>query len=198
MTSPAPDDRELLAAVVRGDGDALDAWYRREHPVVHRLCTGFLADAAEADDATQDALLRLLDGLPRFDAGQDWARWRNTVVLNHCRDRLRRRQARSRAEDEGARLARPAVLPAPDDVASGREVRAVLMAALEELSPREREVFVLRDLEAHDTAEVAAALGIGESSVRSLLALAHRRLRRLLEERAPGLLPRPAAGGSAR
>ncbi|HTE04726.1 MAG TPA: sigma-70 family RNA polymerase sigma factor, partial [Planctomycetota bacterium] len=172
---------------------ALDTWYRREHPVVHRLCAGFLADVAEADDAAQDALLRLLDGLPRWEAERSWARWRNTVVLNHCRDRLRRRAARRSAEDASVRAALPAALPAPDDVAAAREVRAVLMAALASLSPREREVFVLRDLQDEDTADVAAALGIGESSVRSLLALAHRRLRRVLQERAPGLVPVAAA-----
>ncbi len=194
MTSSAPDDRDRLAAVVRGDGDALDAWYRHEHPVVHRLCTGFLANTAEADDATQDALLALLDSLPRWDSARDWPRWRNTIVLNHCRDRLRRRQARSRAEDAGARHAPPAALPAPDDLAAAREVREVLMSVLVELSPREREVFVLRDLQGEAGADVAAAMGIGESSVRSLLTLARRRLRRLLEERAPGLCPLPLAG----
>ena len=189
---PAPDVSDLLPAVLAGEADALDAWYRTEHPLVHRLCAGFLADLAEADDAAQDAMLRLLDRLPRWDPARPWPRWRNTIVANLCRDRLRRRATRRAAEDAGGAALLPSALPAPDDAAAGAEVRAVLMAALSELSPREREVFVLRDLSGESSAEVAFALGIGESSVRSLLTLAHRRLRRLFTERAPGLCPVPA------
>jgi len=183
MNSSAPDDPDLLAAVVRGDGDALDAWYRREHPVVHRLCTGFLADATEADDVAQDALLRLLDGLPRWDATRSWSSWRNTVVLNLCRDRLRRREARRSAEEAGARAAPPAVLPAPDDVAAGREVRAVLMAALTSLSPREREAFVLHDLQ-------------GRGRRRRGCGARHRREQRALAAHAGAAPTAPAARGA--
>ena len=83
----------------------------------------------------------------------------------------------------------PARLPDPLSAAQQSEVRDILMAALTELTPREREVFVLRDLEGNTTAESAVALGVGESTVRSLLTLARRRLRALLGERVPELVP---------
>ena len=57
-----------MRAVLAGDALALDRWYRREHPEVWRLCVGFLADAAEAEDVAQDAMLKLHDELPRWDA----------------------------------------------------------------------------------------------------------------------------------
>ena len=57
------------------------------------------------------------------------------------------------------------------------------------LSPREREVYVLRDLEGGDTKVVATALGITESSVRSILTLARRRLRHVIGSKLPGLVP---------
>ena len=68
-----------------------------------------------------------------------------------------------------------------------REVQTILTESLAVLSPREREVFVLRDLEERPTKEVAAALGVGQSTVRSLLAMARRRLRDVLEQRLPGI-----------
>jgi len=78
---------------------------------------------------------------------------------------------------------------APDPMAEleRREVQAVLLESLAALTPREREVFVLRDLEEHSTREAAVALGVGESTVRSLLTLARRRLRGVLGERLPGV-----------
>ena len=178
---------ETLQPLLRGDPHAVDAWYRAEHPEVYRLCFGFLAEAHEADDAAQDAMLRILDRLPSYDPSRGYRAWRNTVVLNLCRDRLRRRGARSRAT-EGAALrdpsgAGPRPLPSPEQAAQAAEVRDILAETLASLSPREREAFVLRDLQGESTADAAAALGISESSVRSLLTLARRRLRNLLGPR---------------
>jgi RNA polymerase sigma factor (sigma-70 family) len=79
-----------------------------------------------------------------------------------------------------APLCLPSALPSPEEAAQAAEVRTLLLGALAALSPREREAFVLHDLEGADAAETALALGIGESSVRSLLSLARRRLRTLL------------------
>ncbi len=181
-----------LPGLLAGEPAAVDAWFRAEHPRVHRLCFGFLADAAEAEDAAQDAMLLLLDRLPAWDPARPWEAWRTSVVLNHCRDRLRRLAARRTAE--GAAAAARASLEAADPCAprDGAEVRALLVGLLGELSPREREAFVLRDLEGLETADVAGTLGITESSVRSLLTLARRRLRELLGARLG------TAGGEAR
>lgn len=187
MTAPPePDVRRHLPAAQRGEPEAIDAWYRAEHPRVYRLCAGFLADAVEAEDAAQDAMLKLLDSLADFDLRRDWRAWSNTLALNVCRDRLRRVASRARAESAAAGpLHAPTTLPAPDAAAHGGEVRALLMAALARLSPREREAFVLHDLQGEETASTARALGISESSVRSLLTLARRRLRTLLAPHLP-------------
>ncbi len=178
---------ELLRAVEAGAPEAVDAWFRAEHPEVYRLCFGFLAQAAEADDVAQEAMLHLLDTLAARDPAGSYRAWRTTVVLNRCRDRLRRGAAR-RAAEEGAALTRSeALLPDPHAALERAEVEHGLALALRALPEREREAFVLRDLEGLETAEVARALAITESSVRSLLTLARRRLRELLGARlAPG------------
>lgn len=193
---PSSDPQHaLVRAVLDGDAEAVDRLYRSEHPTVHRLCFGFLADEAEADDAAQDALLHLLDRLRSWDPTRSWPAWRNAVVLNHCRDRLRRRQTRRQHEDGAAELSLPGVLPRPDEAAQAAEVQAILRAALANLSPREREAFVLRDLEGRPTDETAGSMGVSPSSVRSLLTLARRRLRGLLGSRLPELAgPGPVGG----
>jgi len=196
MKTPMPDDGTgsdaRAAAASSGEPQAVDAWFRADHPEVYRLCAGFLADATEAEDIAQDAMLKLLDNLDAWDRRRGWRAWRNTIVLNLCRDRLRRLAARRGAEQratDARHAAVPARLPDPLSAAQQSEVRDILMAALTELTPREREVFVLRDLEGNDTATTAVALGVGESTVRSLLTLARRRLRTLLGERVPELVP---------
>lgn len=178
--SPAP---ELLRAVETGAPEAVDAWFRAEHPEVYRLCFGFLAHAADADDVAQEAMLHLLDRLGSRDRAHSYRAWRTTLVLNRCRDRLRRATSRRRAEEGAAGTRGEVLLPDPHATAERDEIDRLLAFGLRALPDREREAFVLRDLEGLDTAEVARTLGITEGSVRSLLTLARRRLRELLGAR---------------
>jgi RNA polymerase sigma factor (sigma-70 family) len=185
-----------VAGAAAGETQAIDAWFRAEHPRVYRLCFGFLANAAEAEDAAQDAMLQLLDNLNAWDPLRPYPAWRTACVLNLCRDRRRKDEARLRAEERAASERLPENLPSPhgqDADEQREEVRHVLQASRAQLSPREREVFVLKDLEGQATRDVSATLGIAEGSVRSLLTLARRRLRQLLGERLPEVAG-PAGG----
>lgn len=180
-------DRSLIRRVAAGDPDAVDRWYREHYPDVYRLCLGFLAHGAEAEDVAQDAMLHMIDRLQKWDERQAFRSWRNAVVLNLCRDRRRRavrqRDAEQRALQEGLHIG--AASPAPDQAMRQVELRAMLERTLSGLPEREREAFVLRDLEGVATADAARAMGVAESSVRSLTTLARRRLRGLLATMLP-------------
>jgi len=143
--------REVLRAVVDGRPEAVDAWFRSEYPDVHRLCFGFLADAAEAEDAAQEAMLHVMDRLDSWHPERSYRAWRNTLVLNLCRDRQRRADARRRAHLRAHEVREQAPLPDPLRELERAEVQRELRSALEALTPREREAFVLRDLDEQPT-----------------------------------------------
>lgn len=170
----------ILQQAARRQPEAQDAWFRADYPCVYRLCLGFLANAAAAEELAQDAMIHLLDRLDRWNPTLPYQAWRTTVVLNLCRDHLRRQDARNRAEDllQIQPVRQP--LPDPQDLAAGRELQMVVTHALAQLPPREREAFVLHDLEHRPTSEVAAVMDITPGSVRSLLTLGRRRLRGIL------------------
>jgi RNA polymerase sigma factor (sigma-70 family) len=175
---------ESWAARLRsGEEAALGGWYQAEYPVVRRLCLGFLANGAEADNQAQEALFKLHQNLTHWDHTRPYAAWRNTLVANCCRDRLRsgiRRQQRERAQ------ARPeATHMRPGQSLEQAEFEADLERALTALSPREREVFVLIDLEEIPAAEAAQQLQIKASSLRAYLSLARSKLRQHLAAHAP-------------
>jgi len=182
-----PDD--LAQAVLDGEPRALERWYRAEHPPVWRLCLGFLADRAEADDVAQDAMLHLHDRLERWDRTRPFETWRNSVVLNFCRDRRRRAEARERAERSALEHALPARLPEPGAALEQGELAELVTRGLSALTEREREAFVLHDLEGRPADEVARTMDIAQGSVRALLTLARRRLRNLLAPRLEGYFP---------
>jgi RNA polymerase sigma-70 factor (ECF subfamily) len=187
---PAPRPDDLARAVLDGEPQALERWYRAEHPSVWRLCLGFLGRRAEADDVAQDAMLHLHDRLLRWDQARPFEAWRNGVVLNFCRDRRRRAAARQRAEGRAA-LERdmPVILPEPGATLEQGELAALVTQSLSVLTEREREAFVLHDLEGRPSDEVARAMDIAQGSVRALLTLARRRLRELLAPRLAGYVP---------
>ena len=172
-----PGGPEGLAGLRAGDPQAVDRWFRAEHPRVWRLCLGFLGAAEEAEDAAQEALLKLHDHIDAWDPERPYGPWRNALVLNVCRDRLRRREVRARAEEQAAAERELEAEVSPSADLEQGELRDRITRALALLSEREREAFVLRELEGEATAGVALAMKISESSVRSLLTLARRRLR---------------------
>ena len=183
---PQPSEGARLARALRaGDEERLGEWYAAEYPAVHRLCLGLLASGAEADDAASDAMLHLHDRLERWDPERPYGPWRSRVVVNLCRDRLRRASRRAVHEERAAALRSETVLPHPADAASADELRGVLERSLGKLSPREREAFVLIDLEGSSAAEVAENLELAVSTVRANLSLARRRLRELLGAHLP-------------
>jgi RNA polymerase sigma-70 factor (ECF subfamily) len=180
-----PDRAPLLALQLHsGEEDALGPWYEAEYPTVHRLCLGFLARRSEADDVAQDAMLHLLDKISKWDPFRPYISWRNTVVLNLCRDRLREVARQTAHEERVARmqseLGSEALLEQPSKSASAEEMRAWLERSLALLAPREREAFVLIDLEGFTAGEAADQLGLSPSTLRASLTLARRKLRTLL------------------
>lgn len=182
---PLVDPAALALEVREGRSELAGDWYAADFAAVHRLCLGLLASAAEADDAAQDAMLRLHDKLSTWDPRRPYGPWRNRVVTNLCRDRLRSLKRRVEHERTAAGERLELTLPDPADAASASELAAVLESALGRLSPREREAFVLVDLEGGDAASVAEALDLAASTVRANLSLARRRLRDLLGSRLP-------------
>ena len=185
-----------LAALLRaGQHEVLADWYRAEHAGVYRLCFGLLRHEADAEDAAQDAMLHLYDQLSRWNPERAYGPWRQRVVVNLCRDRMRRQGARRRAEEAPRLLG--ADVPEPAVVVQQDETQELLRQALGLLPPREREVFVLRELEGESVGDVAEALGIGSSTVRSLATLARRRLRERLAPRLGLEEARPERGGAS-
>lgn len=188
--SPAPDSDpadagEDLARALRRGEDVLGEWYRAVWPAVHRLCAGLLADTAEADDVAQDAMLHLVDHLERWDTGRPFGPWYRRVVINRCRDRLRAGRRRREHEERAGTAWSGGVLPDPSESAGSSELGALVDRFLRRLPPREREVFVLVDLEGRTPAEAADELGVAGSTVRAALALARRRVRDALAPHLP-------------
>lgn len=136
----------------------------------YRLATFVLRDASDGEDAVHDAAVL---AWTRFDELRDrslFDAWFDRIVINVCRQRLRRRGVRPLNMDVSP------VVPLADG-ASGRAERDALRRALDRLTPEHRAVVVLRHLEGYSIGEIAARTGEREGTVKSRLHYALRELR---------------------
>ncbi|MEO6121642.1 MAG: sigma-70 family RNA polymerase sigma factor [Acidimicrobiales bacterium] len=154
--------------MLAGDGEALDRLLRRHYDRLHGLCRRLTGNEADADDATQEALIAIARGLTggRFDGRSRFSTWAYRVATNACLDELRRRSRRplatSSVDFEAASTA-----VAPDSAAAER---IDVDRALARLPVDFRAAVVLRDLCQLDYAEIAEVLGVPPGTVRSRIA----------------------------
>jgi len=200
-------DRELVAALRRGDREAfaeiVDAW----SPGLLRLARLHVPSHAVAEEVVQEAWLGVLRGLDSFEGRASLRTWVTSIVLNQARSHGRRERrmipfaSLLRRTEEGRD--EPAVDPerfqGPGDPRPGwwatppaawgdperwldaEQTRAVLLGAIATLPPRQREVITLRDILGMSEAEVCTVLDVTEGNERVLLHRARSKVRAALE-----------------
>ncbi len=166
------DGPDLAAAAQNGDRDALDRLLRQHQTQIHAVCRRITGNDTDALDATQDALIAIVRGLPRFDGRSRFSTWAYRVATNACLDELRRRRRRPvvglPTHPDGTSV--EPVDPDADAVIDQVGDRLEIDAALTQLAPEFRAAVVLRDLCQLDYAEIAEVLDIPAGTVRSRIA----------------------------
>jgi RNA polymerase sigma-70 factor (ECF subfamily) len=164
----AEAEDELVRSAQRGDALALSALVDRLAPFVGRICGPIALEHGE--DAAQEALIAVMRDLPALREPRALHGWARRIA---AREAVRHaRAARRETSLPEPELAQPAVaggaLPAPGDPALARDVRSVLAA----LSPEQRAILLLRDLEGLSEQEAAALLEVEHGTVKSRLSRA--------------------------
>lgn len=177
FTAEPESIRSLIQDAKAGNLAAFEQIVTRYERIVLRIARRLLADSELARDVAQEVFLRLHGKLGKFQEGKDLAPWLYRMTVNLCHD-LRRRSKPSVALDLAPAL-RDAALD-PEQAMELLQRQELVAAALAELSPREREAIVLRDLEGLSTAEVARVLRSSEGTVRSQISTGRVKIKRFV------------------
>ncbi len=165
----------------REQEEALAALVDQYAATLYRVAFSVLRNAADAEDAVQEAFLRVLRHSATLGEVRDHRVWLIRIVWNIVLDRKRRAKTRPETDDI-AELAR--VLPASglsaEQRAAAAQHHAHVLACVDRLPAKEREVLVLSAFEELTSVEIASALGVTESSVRSRLFRARNLMAELL------------------
>ena len=209
MSTVELSERDLCAALRRGDESAFSTLVSLYHAPLRRLALSYVRSAAVADEVVQETWLAVLRGVDNFEERSSLKTWIFRILTNKAKTRAERESrtvplsalpSGDAGEDESAvdpnrffdqqharwpgHWASP---PArwdelPAEHLEGRELLDAMKAAIEELPARQRQVIVLRDIEGWDAEEACRVLELSEANQRVLLHRARSRVRQALED----------------
>ena len=197
----------MVEALRRGDRDAYTTLVDELTPPLLRLAMAHVPSRAVAEEVVQDTWVAVIGGIDRFEGRSALRTWIFGILHNIARTRGKREQRtlpfaffQRRAEEGGG----PAVDPdrfhgqagalhgqwssppaewlEPERKLATDEARRVMLEAIRDLPPRQRDVIVLRDIQGYSAEDARNALGISETNQRVLLHRARSKVRAVLED----------------
>lgn len=173
-------DGEVVRAVLAGDTERYGELVRRYRDRYARYAARMLGSADAADDAVQDAFVRAYDQLAQCRDPNKFVGWFFLILRNRCF--AERRKSRDAVPLEAAGAV--AGTDRPDGAMEAAERRRELQRALLDLTPEQREVFVLKHVEGLSYDEMAERLNTSVPSLKMRMHRAYDRLREQLRDRA--------------
>jgi RNA polymerase sigma-70 factor (ECF subfamily) len=183
----ATSDEQIVERALSGDAEAFGEIVHRWERRIFALAYGMLGREEDARDATQETFLAAFRNLRGFRGEAKVSSWLHRIAVNQCITRQRRAKVRNEAaiEDEEGRHASSFSAPldlSPARVAEGRESSEAVRRAVNGLPLDLRQVVVMKEFEELTFREIAEALDLPLSTVKSRLYTAMRQLQMRLQK----------------
>lgn len=171
-----------LSRAKNGDQAAFGNLVETYQDAVFNLCFRMLGDPYEAEDAAQESFLRAYKAMDRYDSSRPFSTWLLSITAHHSIDRIRRRKFTKVSMDAMPYqfIADPS--PGPEAALGATERQERVQSLLETLSPTDRAAIVMLYWYEMSYDEIAEALGLTNSAVKSRLHRARRTLAESWEE----------------
>lgn len=177
---------DLLEGCRAGEVAAFERIYELHGARMKSIARNLLGQESEAEDAVQEAFLKIYRGAASFRGSATLSTWIYRILVNTCYDQLRKRKRHPEDplgtpagshehEHEHERDARLPPAPTAD-----QPLRLAIEQSLSRLAPRQRTVFLLSAVEGFSHREIAGVLDVSEGASRTLLFEARRKLQDLL------------------
>ena len=176
-----PPDAELIEKALAGDMQAFRRLVERHQRFVYALGYRLLGTVGDAEDVTQETFIRLWKNLSRYRSEVKLTTWLYKIATNLCLDSLKSahsKQGKSTVNVVDYQGRMPAHASA-DEPLLKEELAVALERISEKLSPKQKAVFVLRDIENLDMAEIGKVLKLSPGKLKSNLYYARKRVSEL-------------------
>lgn len=170
-------DQEIVECARNGDMQAFRELVERHQAFVYRVAFRFIGTTADAEDITQDSFIRLWKNLNRYRPEIKLTTWLYKIVTNLCLDFLKSQYSRATKHTvDPHNFPNIATEMTADQPLMNEELRIALDNLTAQLSPKQKAVFVLREIEQVTTAEIADILAMDTGQVKSNLYYARKRV----------------------
>src|SRR5213594_4633497 len=183
--SVEPDDRQLVQTIRNGDSSAFETLVRRKTSKVYALCYRIIGNAEDAKDISQLVFIKLWENLGKYNPAYAFDTWLYRMVTNVAIDFLRNKQSRENAVNSNLRLVRTSADAEQGVVVQRKEIENVFNDVSSVLSPKQKTIFVMREMDDLPSSEIARILGCRESTVRNHLFNARKLMQQQLKKRFP-------------
>lgn len=180
----ARSDEDLVEACLAGEASAFDVLVGRWEDRVRGAAYRFLSSEDEARDVAQETFLKAYRGLSGFKREARFSSWLYQIATNLCRDRLRRRKTRPQVSLEALEETGPVIVetrPGAHERLVERDAAEAVRRAIHALPEEQREVVILKEYQELTFLEIAHALDVPVSTVKTRLYRGLVQLRQRLE-----------------
>lgn len=173
-------DEEIVRRVCGGEIDFFEVLMRRYNQRLYRTARAITGDAAEAEDVMQDAYVRAFTHLKQFEGRAKFSTWLTRIAANEAAARVRRNRRFMEIDAEKNEADMISTMPDAEQNLLKQTVGKMLEAAIDQLPPNYRSVFMLRAVEGMTALETAESLDISDETVRVRLHRARAFLRKAI------------------
>jgi len=172
---PTAGDGEIVTRVLRGEVEAYRILVERYRSEFGRYAVALVGDQDSAEDALQEAFIRAYQSLSSCREPHRFKHWFFRILTNQCHNARSRRRMES-LDDHDAPARERSDRPVEQD-----ELRTAIDAALADLTPEQREAFVMKHVDGRSYEEIAELLGAGVDALKMRVYRAREVLRRKLD-----------------
>ncbi len=168
----------ILRKCKAGDENAFAILCEENYDYIYRVAFRILAQEEDAKDIVQETFIRVWKNISSYNEKIKFTTWLYTIVTNLCIDSLRKQKIHSDIYCEEA--LRKVNLSNEEDQLAKKDLASIIACIANELSPKQRAIFVLRDLEGLEMEEIAKIIKLSASRVKSNLWHARKAIREKL------------------
>jgi RNA polymerase sigma-70 factor (ECF subfamily) len=158
---------------------------RRKTSKVYSLCYRIIGNGEDAKDISQLVFIKLWENIEKYDPQYAFDTWLYRMVTNVAIDFMRNKQSRENAVNSNLRLVKTSSDAEQGTIVQRKEVESVFNSVAQVLSPKQKTIFVMNQMDDLSSSEIAKVLGCRESTVRNHLFNARKLMQQQLRKRFP-------------
>ena len=176
-------ETEWLSQAQQGDEEAFSILVNTYQNQVYNLCYRMLGDPVEAEDAAQESFWRAYQAIQKYDQERSFITWLLSIAAHYCIDQIRKRHMMVLPLDILPEAEAPDSGPGPESYTAHRELQAQVQQLLDHLNSHDRAAIIMRYWYNFSEEEIAEALSLTVSAVKSRLHRARKELATLWQDK---------------